>query len=142
MRLILSLAFLFAIVRPAHAQEGHNEGLIRVMLSAQADQWNRGNLEGYLVGYWPSDSLVFIGKSGPTYGHKATLERYQKAYPDRTAMGTLTTTVVSVRILSPEYAYVTGRWQLARTAGNLSGHYTLLLRKMGGEWLIIEDHTS
>lgn len=140
---IAFLALLFSLqIVSVRAQEGRDEGLIRVMLQAQAAEWNRGNIEGYLVGYWQSDSLVFLGKTGPTYGFKATLERYKKAYPDARAMGQLTTTILKIRVLSPEYAYVTGRWDLARTAGNLSGHYTLLLRKIGSEWLIIEDHSS
>ncbi len=142
MRALLLILFVLAALKPARAQESRDEGLIRVMLQAQADQWNQGNIDGYLVGYWPSDSLVFLGKSGPTYGYRATLERYRKAYPDTAAMGRLTTTVLKIRMLSPEYAYVTGRWELSRSLGDLSGYYTLLLRRIGGEWLIIEDHSS
>ena len=73
-----------------------------------------------MVGYWDNDSLVFIGKTGPTYGYRATLERYKKAYPDAAQMGQLTSTIVTVRMLSPEWAYVTGRWQLKRTVGDLA----------------------
>lgn len=142
MRIALLVLFFSLQNFSVRAQAGHQEGLIQVMLQAQAAEWNRGNIEGYLVGYWRSDSLVFLGKSGPTYGYKATLERYRKAYPDTAAMGKLTTTILKIRMLSPEYAYVTGRWELARTAGDLSGYYTLLLRKIGSEWLIIEDHSS
>src|SRR5438128_1475411 len=118
MRAIFIALLLLSAMIPARAQEGRDEGLIRVMLQAQAAEWNRGNIEGYLVGYWQSDSLVFLGKSGPTYGYKATLERYKKSYPDAAAMGQLTTTILKIRLLSPDYAYVTGRWDLARTAGN------------------------
>jgi ketosteroid isomerase-like protein len=139
--MLLALALVLSLT-PLRAQTGRDEGLIQVMLQAQAAEWNRGNIEGYLVGYWPSDSLVFLGKTGPTYGYKATLERYRRAYPDTAAMGKLTTTILNIRMLDQDYAYVTGRWELARTAGNLSGYYTLLLRKIGGEWLIIEDHSS
>ncbi len=119
-----------------------DEGIIRAILANQTAQWNRGNIDGYMVGYWQSDSLVFIGKSGPTYGYAATLERYKKAYPDAARMGQLTSTILSVRSLSPEWAHVTGRWALKRVAGDLSGYYTLLLRKVGGEWVIVEDHSS
>jgi len=142
MRAILIALLVLGTIVPARAQESRDEGLIRVMLQAQAAEWNRGNIEGYLVGYLRSDSLVFLGKSGPTYGYTATLERYRKSYPDAAAMGQLTTTILKIRLLSPEYAYVTGRWELSRTAGNLNGYYTLLMRKIGGEWFIIEDHSS
>lgn len=141
MRKLLLILLLLATV-PAFAQESRDAGLIRVMLQAQAEQWNRGNIEGYLVGYWQNDSLVFLGKSGQTYGYQATLDRYRKAYPDTAAMGKLITTVLKIRLLSADYAYVTGRWDLARSMGNLSGYYTLLLRRINGEWLIVEDHSS
>jgi ketosteroid isomerase-like protein len=127
---------------PVFAQAGGDESAIRSMLAKQVVQWNRGNVAGYMVGYWEHDSLVFIGKNGPTYGYRATLERYRKAYPDAAHMGQLTSTVLRLRMLSPEWAYVTGRWQLKRPAGDLGGYYTLLLRKIRGEWLIVEDHSS
>src|SRR4051812_634098 len=67
-----------------------DEAAIRAILAAQVTEWNKGNPEGYMKGYWESDSLLFIGKSGPTYGYNATLERYKKSYPDAASMGILT----------------------------------------------------
>jgi ketosteroid isomerase-like protein len=142
MRILLFLFVAILLGRPAMSQTSTDEANIRIILANQVNQWNRGNIDGYMVGYWESDSLVFIGKNGPTYGYRATLDRYRKAYPDVARMGQLTSTVISVRLLSPEWAYVTGRWQLKRTIGDLSGYYTLLLRKINGEWLIVEDHSS
>ena len=115
---------------------------IRKMLSAQVVQWNKGNISGFMKGYWESDSLVFIGKSGPNYGYKATLERYLKAYPDEAHMGKLISTILSIKKLSPEYYFIIGKWELKRTAGDINGSYTLLLRKIKGEWIIICDHSS
>ena len=140
-KLLLLLALCFAMI-PSRAQTATDEATIRILLANQVTQWNRGNIDGYMVGYWENDSLVFIGKSGPTYGYRATLERYKKAYPDAAQMGQLTSTILNVRMLSPEWAYVTGRWQLKRTAGDLGGYYTLLLRKVNGEWVVVEDHSS
>ncbi len=124
------------------AQHNHDEAAIRELLARQVREWNRGNVTGYMVGYWENDSLVFIGRQGPTYGYKATLARYQKSYPDAAHMGQLTSTLLRIRLLSQDWAYVTGRWQLARQAGDLSGYYTLLLHKLGGHWVIVEDHSS
>ncbi len=141
-RYLLSILFICAALNASAQTATTDEGVIRAILANQTAQWNRGNIDGYMVGYWPSDSLVFIGKSGPTYGYNATLARYKKAYPDAARMGQLTSTILSVRSLSPEWAYVTGSWALKRVAGDLSGYYTLLLRKTGGEWVIVEDHSS
>lgn len=123
--------------------QSKDEQAISSLLKAQVSAWNKGDITGYMKGYWESDSLVFIGKNGPTYGYHATLERYKKSYPDAAAMGTLTSTIIRMQRLSGEYYFVVGKWALARTAGNLSGSYTLLLRKMKKVgWVIINDHSS
>jgi len=139
------LLFLCLFLLPcglSHASGKPDEQAIRAMLATQVVEWNRGNLAGYMIGYWESDSLVFIGKNGPTYGFDSTLARYRISYPDTAQMGKLTSTVLRVRVLSPEYAYVTGRWHLKRSARDLKGHYTLLLKRIRGQWVIIEDHSS
>lgn len=116
--------------------------VIREVMAAQESAWNRGDLEAFMTGYWKSDSLRFIGSKGLTYGWKQTLENYQKGYPDRDAMGKLTFTILSVEQLSRRSAFVVGKWHLARKAGDLSGHYTLLWRKIKGKWVIVADHSS
>ncbi|MEY3508027.1 MAG: hypothetical protein RIR44_1259, partial [Bacteroidota bacterium] len=50
-----------------------NETAIRALLAAQTKAWNEGDLVGFMEGYLPSDSLLFVGKSGPTYGFTNTL---------------------------------------------------------------------
>jgi len=35
-----------------------------------------------------------------------------------------------------------GKWALKRSAGDVSGSYTLLIRKIKGEWVIVCDHSS
>jgi hypothetical protein len=136
---ILSVAMMFAL---AVAAQKNDEQEIRNLLSKQVIAWNEGKPEGFMKGYWENDSLVFIGKNGPTYGYQSTLERYKKSYPDATAMGKLTSTVVSMKRLSKDYYFVIGKWALERKAGNLSGSYTLLFQKIKGSWVIICDHSS
>lgn len=140
----LSCFILFAafILSSYSASAQNDENRIRSLLEAQVRQWNQGKIEGFMIGYWESDSLVFLGKDGPTYGFAAAIDRYRKAYPDPESMGELTSTILRIQLLCPEYAYVTGRWSLIRKAGPKSGSYTLLLRKIGGNWVIVEDHSS
>lgn len=118
------------------------EADIRNMLAAQVTEWNKGNIDGYMKGYWENDSLLFIGKNGPTYGFIPTLERYKKSYPDAAHMGILTSTIISIQKLSSDYYFVVGKWHLEREMGDASGSYTLLIRKWKGEWVIIADHSS
>lgn len=141
MKNIFLLVVFSFFVLVLHAQS-KDEQAIRRLLQHQVEGWNRGSLDDYMIGYWPSDSLVFIGKNGPTYGYQKTLERYKKSYQDTIAMGKLVSTVVSLKFLSANYCFVIGKWELTRQVGNLSGVYTLLLRKIKGQWYIINDHSS
>lgn len=104
--------------------------------------WNRGDIDGFMQGYWKSDSLVFVGKDAPTYGWQTTLNNYKKHYPDTAAMGQLTFTILQVKVLSSTNAFVLGGWQLKRVKDAPGGYYTLWFRKIKGEWKIVCDHTS
>lgn len=115
---------------------------IRQLLSKQSNAWNTGKIEAFMHGYWQSDSLLFIGKSGPKYGYKTTLENYKRGYPDTAAMGKLHFNILETRRLSTDHYFVVGKWHLQRTIGNLEGFFTLLFKKIKGEWLIVADHSS
>ncbi len=141
MKKILLICFSLLYTGIAFCQN-KDEKAIRNLLSAQAAQWNKGNIAGFMNGYWENDSLVFIGKNGPTYGYKPTLDRYLKAYPDEAHMGKLTSTILSMKKLSADYYFIIGKWALKRTAGDLAGSYTLLFHKIKGTWVIICDHSS
>lgn len=125
----------------ASAQTGDEIG-IRHAMNEQLRAWNAGDIEGFMSTYWNDDSLMFIGKSGVTYGWQPTLENYKKGYPDTAAMGKLGFTLLQVRPLAPEYYFVVGKWQLTRSIGNIGGAFTLLFRKIRGRWLIVSDHSS
>lgn len=119
-----------------------DEDQIRSLLAAQTHAWNGGDLEGFMQTYWRSDSLLFIGKSGVTRGWQKTLDNYRRGYPDPAAMGKLAFDIIKVERLAPDHFFVVGKWMLQRSIGNLSGHYTLLLRKIKGRWVIVADHSS
>ncbi len=122
--------------------QSKTETTIRDIMAKQELAWNRGDLLGFMDGYWKSDSLRFIGSKGLTYGWQKTLDNYKKGYPNLDAMGKLKFTIISVEQLSGKSAYVIGKWYLTRTIGDLSGHYTLLWKKIKGKWVIVADHSS
>lgn len=114
------------------------------VLTTQTAAWNRGDIPGFMEGYWKSDSLVFIGRKGPTYGWQPTLANYQKSYPDAAAMGQLDFSSLRVTLVAPTAAQVVGRWHLARPValGDLQGHFLLVLRQVDGKWVVVADHTN
>lgn len=122
--------------------QNSDEQAIRKILANQPLYWNKGNIDAFMQGYWKSDSLLFVGKNGPNYGYKKTLENYKKSYPDTTIMGKLSFDILKVEKLSPDRYFVLGKWMLKRTVGDVGGYYTLLFRKINGQWVIVADHSS
>ena len=119
-----------------------DEKMIRAVLHNQTISWNAGNMEEFMKGYWNSDSVLFIGKSGPDYGYVTTLENYKKHYPDAAARGVLNFDILQMKRLSELYYFVVGKFHLERTIGNAEGYFTLLFKKVKGKWMIVVDHSS
>ncbi len=138
-RLLCLLFVLFA--QNAFTQTKDAQAILQ-LLSKQENAWNQGDITQFMQGYWENDSLVFVGKNGLTYGYNNTLSNYKKNYPDKTYMGQLKFTILSMQPLGKAFYSIIGKWALTRTVGNLSGHYTLLLKKINGQWKIVQDHSS
>jgi uncharacterized protein (TIGR02246 family) len=141
MKKFFLLIFFFAVNLLVLAQS-KDEAAIRNILAEQTAAWNKGSIEDFMKGYWNSDSLMFIGQNGVTYGYQNTLSNYKKNYNNADKMGKLTFDLIKVQRLSPEYYFVVGKWHLARNAGDVGGHYNLLFRKINGKWVIVADHSS
>ena len=140
------LILFFALVAIAHAQSPGNrqkaESDILAVMDAQAAAWNRGDVEGFMRGYWNSPDLVFVSGAKVTRGWQPTLERYQKNYDSKEKMGALKFSDVEITVLSKDSAVVLGSWSLARANDNPHGKFTLIFRKFKEGWRIIHDHTS
>lgn len=115
---------------------------IRDLLTAQKDAWNHGDIPAFLEGYWNSPDLTFSGANGIVRGYAGVLERYQKAYPDKQAMGKLEFSDLEIRLLGQNSALVLGHWHLSRGIGDRGGVFTLVLQRFPIGWRIIHDHTS
>jgi len=136
------LLFFLLCVSLHSITQSKDEAAIRKLLERQSADWNKGNISGFMEGYWKSDSLMFIGKSGVTYGWNNTLNNYKKGYPDTAAMGKLSFTILKVKRLSNKNYWVVGKWFLKRSIGDVGGHFDLLFEKIHGQWVIVADHSS
>jgi hypothetical protein len=114
---------------------------IRAVLAQQVRDWNSYNIEGFMQGYWKSDSMMFVG-SKITYGWDSTLARYKRSYPNAEAMGTLRFEISKLQFIGRDSCLVTGNYFLKRKRDNPSGIFTLLFRKKKGKWVVVYDHTS
>lgn len=96
-RILFFWQFLSLFSVCTFAQTTTDEAQIRAVLEKQTLSWNSGNLKDFMNGYWQSDSLKFVGKSGIQYGYKATLQQYQKNYPTQESMGKLTFDIIEIQ---------------------------------------------
>lgn len=115
---------------------------IREVLNRQVIAWNKGDITGYMAGYWQSDSLRFASGGSVYFGWQVTLERYQKRYSSRDLMGRLTFSEIDIRQIDETTALAFGKWALQRKTDAPWGLFTLLFRKMDNGWKIVHDHTS
>jgi len=136
--IVTIIIFSFAIT---YAQS-KDEAAIKNAMAAQLNAWNNGDIDRFMGTYWKSDSLMFIGKSGITYGWQKTLDNYKQHYPDTAAMGKLKFDILETNRLSELYFFVVGKWYLTRSIGDVGGHFTLLFKKIKNKWVIIADHSS
>jgi beta-aspartyl-peptidase (threonine type) len=117
---------------------------ILAVWNAQTAAWNRGDLEGFMAGYWNSPDLVFFSNGSETRGWQQTLDRYRARYQAKGAqMGTLDFPKVEVEMLGSEAALVRGVWRLRMPDGSEpSGMTSVIFRKLPVGWRIVHDHSS
>ena len=117
---------------------------IRHLLVAQSEAWNRGDLEAFMNGYWRSPDLTFFSGANVANGWQAALERYQRRYQGTgKEMGHLEFQDLNINVLSPDAAFVRGKWELTMSDGKKPhGLFTLILKNMQNGWHIVHDHTS
>jgi ketosteroid isomerase-like protein len=115
---------------------------VRTVLDRQAQEWNAGNLAGFMETYWRSPHTRFQSGGDVSLGWQTVFDRYRKRYGDRAAMGRLDFSELEVTVLGSDAALASGRWRLQRAQDSPSGLFTLLLRHLGEGWRIVHDHTS
>lgn len=138
MAIFYGIIWYCTIFYPGHS----DEAVLLEKLQHQADCWNAGDVECFMADYWQNDSLMYIGKSGITYGWHQTLKRYKLNYPDGDAMGNLRFEVISLKQIASDYYFMVGKWNLERKIGNIGGHFSLLWKRIDDTWVIIADHSS
>lgn len=124
-----------------HLPQSESQITVEALMAVQEAKWNDGNIDGFMNLYWNNDSLKFIGKKGITYGWKKTLDNYKKSYPTKIEMGILNFTILDNIQVGENYIYIIGKWELKKE-NSVSGHFTLLWKKINEDWVIVSDHTS
>jgi ketosteroid isomerase-like protein len=142
---ILGLAGLCQ-ASPARADDDSEVAVrgTRAVLAQQVVDWNKGDLDGFLSGYWNSPKVVFMSGGSRFDGYEAMRDRYRRRYKaDGMAMGQLAFSDLEVESLGPEAVLARGRFRLTMADGTKpTGLFTLIVRKFPEGWKIVHDHTS
>jgi ketosteroid isomerase-like protein len=141
MKFIAAILLIIGVQFSGAAQSKAESDILKVM-DDQAAAWNRGNIEGFMQGYWKSEDLVFVSGDKITRGWQQTLDNYKRAYGGAGAMGALKFTDVTVNVISKDAAVVLGSWSLTREKDQPKGKFTLVFRKFREGWRNVHDHTS
>jgi beta-aspartyl-peptidase (threonine type) len=116
----------------------------RAVLNRQVADWNKGDLDAFLSGYWNSPKVVFQSGGRRSDGWQAVRERYRRRYQaGGRAMGQLEFSSLEVEPLGPAAVFARGRWRLTMPDGaKPGGLITVIFRKLPEGWKIVHDHTS
>jgi len=117
---------------------------VRAVLDRQVVDWNKGDLEGFLAGYWNSPKVVFQSGGQRLVGYEAMRDRYRRRYQaEGRAMGRLEFSELELEPLGPESVLGRGRWRLTMPdKARPGGLFTVIFRKLPQGWKIVHDHTS
>lgn len=120
---------------------------IKAVLDRSAAAWSAGDLDAFMACYENSPETLYVAGAKVVRGYEAIQNMYAERFAPNTsaAHGTLTMTLIALRLLDPRHAFVVGQYQLEREAsqgGPMTGPFSLVLRHTPAGWRITADHTS
>ncbi|WP_209400082.1 DUF4440 domain-containing protein [Pseudozobellia sp. WGM2] len=131
------LSFLFTL--NSILAQNDDEKAILDIIKKQKIAWTNGDLEGFMQGYWQSDSLTYYSGGKITRGWQTTLENYKKGYPNDDYIGSLEFTIDQITKINEGAYYVMGQYHLTRKVGDANGTFMIIFKKIDGQWKIIAD---
>ena len=140
----ISVIFLIITSANSYSQTLKEKDSLKILnvLEQQRIAWNDNDINEFMKGYLKSDKLVFSGSNGPVFGWNFVKDRYLKKYSTKELMGDLSFEINNLFSLSRKVAILLGKFNLQRKNEKLSGYFTLIFKKINGNWYIVSDHTS
>ena len=141
--LIITCTTAFSLTICAEEPEGFEttRKKIRLIMDQQVGAWNKGNVDGFMAGYWKSDKLSFQSGNTRRIGWQTLCNMYKKNYAGD-KMGKLEFVDIEVKPLTTDHILVMGRWRVTTKKEKKEGLFTLIFKQFGKDWKIIHDHSS
>lgn len=132
-----------SLVAAAGGSDADAKQAIQSVLDQQVTAWNRGDIKGFMSGYWNSPDLIYVGNTKVTRGWQTLLDRYEDySKTSGGQIGTLELQETQITLLSPESALVWGTYRVLQPGQDRKGLYTLVLRRFQEGWRTVYDRTS
>lgn len=108
----------------------------------QLRYWNAHDIEHYMDCFWKSPDLLLVNDGEQVMGWAEVLATYQRGFPNRAEMGTVTLQRVKLQRLGPD-VFLGLSWFVVRTNGKDSySTDTMIFQRFPEGWKVISDHSS
>jgi uncharacterized protein (TIGR02246 family) len=115
---------------------------IRALFESSCAAWNRGDSNSYLAAYWNSDKVRWVSEGTVKYGFEAIATAFKARFNSPEDMGHLEVADFEIQLLGEQDALVFGAWIQTTPVTRRHGVFTVHVKKIDGEWLIVSDHSS
>lgn len=123
----------------ADADAARREAL--ALLAHGAGAWNRGDLADFVSDYAPS--ATFVTPQRVLHGVDEIRARYAPRFAPGGVRDSLSFQALEVDLLAPDALNAVAFYVLQRgDSVTARGPTSLVLRRIGGRWLIVHDHSS
>jgi ketosteroid isomerase-like protein len=142
--LIVGSVMILAVSVLAESARDARAAAIQKVIERQQEAWNRGDLDGFMAGYWNAPELTFFSGAHESKGWQAALDRYKRSYQGAGhEMGKLEFANLRIEMLASDAAFVRGEFHLTMSDGKTPhGLFTLIFRKFPDGWKIVHDHSA
>jgi len=115
---------------------------INAVFESGCAAWNRGDIDGYLSDYWHSDKVRWVSEGKVSYGFEAIASAFRARFNSTENMGNLEVADLEIQLISKSDALVFGAWTQTTRTARRTGVFTVHMKKIDGEWLVVSDHSS
>ncbi len=123
----------------AQTKEEQDINAIKTIMHQQQQAWSNHDLEGFMKGYWKSDSLTYYSSGKVTKGWRTTLDNYKKGYPTKATTGKLNFQIDDIGKIDEDAYWLMGQYFLSSDSGDANGTFMIIFKRIDGEWKIVAD---
>lgn len=122
---------------------GVEKQAISRLITTLNEDWNRGDMAAYLNAYWQDERFILVSGNNVRTGWKTMSDLFYKAYPNPVKMGKFYVKSLSIKMLTPNLALASGRWEHQFVDERVEGAFTHIVQLFDQQgWKIIHEHTS